>query len=74
MPYVTSVERLAKEEGAREALQSTICSGLQARFGSLEIPLIKRIDEIENLEHLQVLARSSYTVRSIEAFQKLLDK
>ncbi|CAN5457958.1 hypothetical protein BH10PLA2_BH10PLA2_02080 [soil metagenome] len=74
MPYVTSVKRLAKEKGARTALHSTISAGLQERFGSSGVQLISRIEAIEDLAHLQILARGSWPAESIEAFQRLLDR
>ena len=49
MPYVTSVERLAKEEGARETLLAMINYGLKERFGSAGNPLETRVQSISDL-------------------------
>jgi hypothetical protein len=84
MPYVTSVERLAKEEGreegrqegrqegAREALLSAFGDGLKARFGSAGTRLLAKVQLIEELPRLRSLIHALWKVESIRAFRELL--
>lgn len=45
MPYVTSIERLAKEEGQREIIENI----LKVRFGSLDDQLASIVDPLLTL-------------------------
>jgi hypothetical protein len=80
MPYVTSVERLAKEEGrqegrqegARETLLATIREGLKERFGSAGIRLTAKVQTISDLARLRELMHALWKAESLEAFRKLL--
>src|SRR5205807_10553634 len=70
MPYVTSIERLAKkegrQEGARAELLETIRAGLKDRFGSGGSRLMGRIRAVSDLPRLRILARALSTAKSMQ--------
>jgi len=49
MPYITSVERLAKEEGVSEERRQVIQNLLQMRFGDLDEALLATVEPLLNL-------------------------
>jgi hypothetical protein len=77
MPYITSVERLAKkegrQEGARAELLGTIRAGLKDRFGSAGVRLMVKVRAIGELPRLRMLARVLIKAESLQAFRDLLD-
>ena len=72
--YVTSWERLAKEEGKLEgelvgeqkALRATIAETLELRFGTLPTDLTTWIQGISDLGQLRGLQRQTVTCPSLE--------
>jgi len=81
MPYVTSIERLAKkegrqegrQEGARAQLLDTIRAGVKVKFGSAGSRLMGKVRAVGELRRLRFLARALITVESLEEFRDLLD-
>ncbi len=62
MPYITSVERLAKEEGVTEERQQVIQNLLRMRFGALDEALTEIVEPLLNLpaeEYTRLLLESS---------------
>jgi hypothetical protein len=58
MPYVTSIERLAKEEGQREIIENI----LKVRFGALDEQLASIVDSLLTLspeEYIRLLLELS---------------
>jgi hypothetical protein len=78
MPYVTSVERLAKkegrEEGARAELLQAIRRGLKARFGAAGSRLLNKVRAVNDLPRLRALADALITVETLQDFRELLDE
>jgi hypothetical protein len=86
MPYVTSIERLAKkegreegrqegrQEGARAELLHTIRTGLKAKFGVAGSRLMAKVRGIDDLPRLRILAASLIRVESLRDFRDLLDE
>lgn len=76
VPYLSSFERLAKEEGreegAKQALQETIATLLQARFGAVPPSLIETLSQIEDMTRLKQSVLQVMTVGSVEEFQQQL--
>lgn len=68
MEYVTSVERLGREETAKEM----IIDLLQVRFGPLADNLIEQLNEIRGINKLKRLHREAIRVDSLFAFEQLL--
>ena len=89
MPFVTSIERFAREEGlmkGREeglseglsrgqiiALKESIRDLLEARFGSTSWDVMNRMDGVSDLTALRHWNRQAATIESLEAFQALLE-
>jgi len=62
MPYITSVERLAKEEGVTEGRQQVIQNLLRMHFGALDEALTAIVRPLLNLpaeEYTRLLLESS---------------
>ncbi|NJM72881.1 MAG: transposase [Scytonema sp. RU_4_4] len=78
MRYVTSIERLAKEEGIEQGMLLTnrehVIKVLQTRFGVVPEQVVESINGIENLSVLQTLFTSAITIGSIEEFQQVLNE
>ena len=76
MEYVTSIERLAMEEGREEGREENaremLIDLLQVRFGSLPNNLIEQLNQIEDISRLKALHREAIGVDSLYAFQQLL--
>jgi hypothetical protein len=71
MPYVTSIERLARkegrEEGRAEGLQEAIVLALQARFGPRARKLLPQVRALQDTKALRSLARAAVRAESLEA-------
>jgi len=78
MPYVTSIERLAKEEGIQEGrletLRETIIDVLKVRFEAIPSTVSDMLTGLEDGALLKQLHLQAITVCSIEAFQNLLSE
>ncbi len=74
MRYVTSIERLAKEEGMLQTLQENVIKILQTRFGVTPSSVVEVINGIGDQSLLQTLFTNAITVGSIEEFQQLLNE
>jgi hypothetical protein len=60
MPYVTSIERLARREGMREGIEAL----LRVRFGEEGAKLIPEIQEIHEVETLRAVIKALETATS----------
>jgi hypothetical protein len=74
MPYVTSVERLAMEEGRDKGLIDALKLQLDLRFGSASAELISDIDKIDDRALLLDLLATIVKGESLEDFRRLLQK
>jgi len=78
MRYVTSIERLAKEEGIEEGMlqkaREDVIKILQTRFGVAPSTVVEVINGIGNHSLLETLFTNSITIASIEEFQQLLNE
>jgi hypothetical protein len=77
VPYVTSIERLAKkegkQEGARGELIRTIRATLKDKFGPDGARLMVKIRAVDELRRLRALMRALVSASSLDAFRRLLD-
>ncbi len=73
MPYVTSFERLARQEGILQKGREGVIEVLEVRFEVLSSDLIEKINQIEDLELLKTLHRQGITIGSLDEFQELLE-
>lgn len=78
MRYVTSIERLAKEEGKEEGILETsrnyITQFLQARFGEVPSSIVDILNGINDPSVLQTLFTRSIAIGSLAEFQQVLDE
>jgi predicted DNA-binding ribbon-helix-helix protein len=67
MPYVTSIERLARREGQREGIESL----LRVRFGEEGLKLMSEIQEIHEEETLRAVLKALETATSLDEVRRL---
>ncbi|HEY3283176.1 MAG TPA: hypothetical protein VGN26_12975 [Armatimonadota bacterium] len=84
MPFVTSFERLSREEGIRQGVQQGLQQGMaqgtlsaareavleavSARFGPVAADVSHRIHRVDDPDTLRALLRQAVTAPSLEAF------
>lgn len=73
MRYVTSIERLAKEEGIVENARESIITVLETRFGEVPSSIIEVINRIEEPSVLKMLHKSAIAIPYTTEFQQVLD-
>ncbi|NCS79396.1 MAG: hypothetical protein GPJ17_20230 [Microcystis aeruginosa K13-07] len=73
MPFLSTIEEMALEEGAKLTNQKHIILALQSRFGKIPNSLIETINQIEDVSVLESLFVPSITINSLEEFQQLVD-
>ncbi|MEH2293679.1 MAG: hypothetical protein V7K31_11365 [Nostoc sp.] len=73
MRYVTSIERLAKEEGIVENARESIITVLETRFGEVPNSIVEVINGIEKPSVLKMLHKSAIAIPSTAEFQQVLD-
>jgi hypothetical protein len=81
MPYVTSIERLARKEGKaegrteglREGLLEAINLGLELRFGKEALRVVPQVRGISDLERLRGLTAALTRVATVAEFESLLE-
>ena len=81
MRYVTSVERLAKEEGIEEGIERGVLQNnrdnvielLATRFGEVPSLTVDSVNKIDNVSVLKTLLKTVITVSSLEYFQQSLE-
>ncbi|MEH2231969.1 MAG: transposase [Nostoc sp.] len=73
MRYVTSIERLAKEEGIVENARESIITVLETRFEEVPSSIVEVINGIEEPSVLKMLFKSAIAIPSTAEFQQVLD-
>ncbi|MBD2212041.1 transposase [Nostoc linckia FACHB-104] len=73
MRYVTSIERLAKEEGIIETARESVIEVLETRFGEVPNAIVEAINAIEEPSVLKTLLKRAIAIPSTAEFQQLLD-
>lgn len=72
MPYITSIERIGRQEGRQEALREGILDILEARFGVLPEELRVKILEITGQSQLKGLHRRAALMASLGEFSQAI--
>ncbi|MBI4860506.1 MAG: hypothetical protein HY815_09615 [Candidatus Riflebacteria bacterium] len=80
MPYVTSVERLAREEGERdgwekgqkEGLREGILLALEVKFGEASHRLLAKIQAIQDVNSLQAVAHAIKSARNLDEMERVV--
>jgi len=73
MPYVTSIERLAREEGIEQGIRKAVLDTLEYRFGPDALLLSKSLQRIVGVERLRTIGRSAYSAVSLTEFRSDLE-
>ena len=75
MPYITSIERIAKQEGRQEGLREGLLRGieiaLKLKFEAEAEDLFSEIAQIEDVETLKAIQTQMLTIESWEELQNL---
>ena len=69
--YITSVERIARQEGIIQKGQEDIIEVLEVRFSEIPSALVQKINQIEDPDLLKTLLREAITIDSLAAFPSL---
>ncbi|MBF2014506.1 MAG: hypothetical protein IGS23_04685 [Rivularia sp. T60_A2020_040] len=70
MRYVTSIERLAKEEGVIENARESVVENLLTRFEEVPTQVVEAINKIDDVTVLKSLLRRAILVSSIAEFEQ----
>jgi hypothetical protein len=73
MRYVTSIERLAKEEGIVQNGRENVIEVLETRFGEVPNSIVEAINSINDPSLLKTLLKSAIAISSTTDFQQVLD-
>ena len=77
MPFLSTIEEMALEEGAKSGAKLTsqkyIILALQSRFGEIPNSLIETINQIEDVSVLESLFVPSVTINSLGELQQLVN-
>ncbi len=77
MRYVTSIERLAKQEGVEEGIlqnaRESIIAVLETRFGEVPSSIAEVVNKINDPSILKTLLKSAIAIPSTPEFQQVLD-
>ncbi|MEH1887999.1 MAG: hypothetical protein V7K92_00585 [Nostoc sp.] len=73
MRYVTSIERLAKEEGIVQNARESVIAVLETRFREVPSSIVEVINRIEEPSVLKILLKSAIAIPSTTEFQQVLD-
>ncbi|WP_414578498.1 transposase [Anabaena sp. CCY 9402-a] len=73
MRYVTSIERLAKEEGIVQMGRENLIAILETRFGEVPNSIVEAINEINDPSLLKTLLKSAIAIPTTTEFQQVLD-
>lgn len=78
MRYVTSIERLAKEEGIEQGIiqkgREDVIEILEIRFSAVPTEIVEIINGIEDESVLKTLHRRAIAISLIAEFQQLLNE
>ncbi len=82
MPYVSSIERIAKAEGKKEGLEEgearglreAIALGLKLRFGPEGLKLLPRIRGVEEAKALRAILTAVHKAKSLDTFREKLPR
>ncbi len=77
MPYISTYDRLVREEGRQEgqiaALREVLVEGLTQRFGPPSETLRARIEGVRDEAQLRRMVRAAFAATSLESFARAVD-
>jgi hypothetical protein len=71
MPYITSVERIGREEGLREGLLEGIELALTLKFGPAGQELLPEIRELTDLTVIRAVQAAAIAARTVDEVRKI---
>ncbi len=74
MPYVTSIERLAKEEAIIMNSREMVLQAVASRFQTVPEDMVSHVNSIETGETLKSLLHHAIVCENIEKFREILRK
>ncbi|MBI2925111.1 MAG: hypothetical protein HYY24_05330 [Verrucomicrobia bacterium] len=76
MPYVTSIQRLGREEGREkgrvQAIRENVLDVLEARFGEVPFPVREAMNTLGDIPRLKALHRLAVTCANSADFERAL--
>ena len=73
MPYVSSIERLARDEGLKTGLLAGIAASLKAKFGAAGSKLMPRIRKVNDVDRLHAILDAIPDAKSITEVRQGLE-
>jgi hypothetical protein len=70
MPYVSSIERLAKNEGLREGLLEGLALAVEAKFGEVDSHLLDEIRALQSLGQLRKVGQALKKAETLDDFRR----
>lgn len=70
MRYVTSIERMAKEEGVIQNARENVIDNLTTRFEEVPTQVVEAVNRIDDVAVLKGLLRRAILVSSIAEFEE----
>jgi hypothetical protein len=72
MPYVTSGERMARQEGERTGLLTAIADSLEAKFGEAGLAFSQELLAISDTNKLRLISKAIVNAPTIDALRALV--
>jgi hypothetical protein len=72
MPYVTSIERLAREEGRQEGFQIAILKLLELKFNKVPANHKRKVGSVRDIERLSALLQAANDAKTLDEVLSLL--
>jgi hypothetical protein len=69
MPYVTSWEQLARQEGMVQGAVEMLLQALEVRFGEVPAALLEKIQQCQDVDKLRALHKQALTAGSLDELQ-----
>jgi hypothetical protein len=72
MPYVTSIERLARKEGRKEGRKEMLLDLIEGRFHEMPEDILFKIDTIDDPQQMRDLFKQALICEGLDAFREIL--
>ena len=76
MPYITSIEQIGLEKGEQigivKSAKESIITVLETRFENVPANIVDAVNQIDDIQSLKQLTKTSVLIDSLESFVALL--